>query len=819
MFDNYQPIAGRFDELMDASGHVRAHWRGMAESLGALDDRKLTERRIELQRLLLEHGVTYNIYGRDVRRPSPWALDLLPVVFTSREWREVEVGVAQRAELLRLILADLYGPQKLILRGLVPAELVFRHAGFLLPCWSAETQLENALVIYAADLGRTADGALCVTADRTQAPSGIGYTLEARTITSRVLPSLYRESNVHPVLPFLRALRRTLLWMTGDDADAVGVLTPGAANETYSEHAYLARQMGLPLLEGDDLIVDRGRCWMLTASGRQPIRTLLRRMDDGYCEPLELNRQSVLGTPGVLQAVRNRNLSFANALGAGVLENPGLMAFLPKICKELLGEDLRLPSTETWWCGRSEDLGQVLARFDELVLCPIAATRDTRIVVAGLDADAREQLRKRVLADPGGWAAQRAQRLGSAPVLTRQGVAARSVEMRTFAVSDHDSFRVMSGGLARAGRTAESWRVSGQAGGVCKDIWVLSADAQRDAQILPQYLPRGSRVTALAEPHVADNLLWMARYLVRGELLSRMLGATFKRLIELGPQGLDETGTALCRAITWQTTLYPGFVGPVGSNALEDPGPELLRVLHSVEPSGLQGICNAVQQAAYPVRHLLTNEISALLIRLDDDLHAVDEIEKARRAVFQVELCLAAIIGYLERSLPEGGARQLIELGMAVESAQGTVRLLRSLGVERDTINETGPMVLDFINSTTGFVEGVEPGSQAAVFQVALLAQANPCSVRNLLMRIESGLRAMPTPRDQEQKLETSVANKLVELGVLDLSSMLAAVDGPQRMDQVLEELHDWLRSLADGIEKRYTPRRPAPSSQLVLTA
>ncbi len=804
---------------MDASGHLRAHWQGIAESLGALDERRLTERRIELQRLLLEHGVTYNIYGRSVRRPSPWALDLLPVVFTSREWREVEVGVAQRAELLRMIIADLYGPQKLIQRGLLPAELVFRHPGFLLPCWSAEAQFENSLVVYAADLGRTPEGGLCVTADRTQAPSGIGYTLEARTITSRVLPSLYRESNVHPVLPFLRAMRRTLLWMTGDDADAVAVLTPGAANETYSEHAYLARQMGLPLVEGNDLVVERGRCWMLTANGRQPIRTLLRRMDDGYCEPLELNRSSVLGTPGVLQAVRNRNLSFANSLGAGVAENPALMAFLPQICKELLGEDLRLPSTETWWCGRAADLAQVRDKFAELTLSPISSASETRITVSGLDASERENLLARVLADPPGWAAQRADRLGSAPVLSRKGVAARSVEMRTFAVADKDTFRVMSGGLARAGRTAESGRVSGQAGGVCKDIWVLSADAQRDAQILPQYMPRGGRVATLTEPHIADNLLWMARYLVRGELLSRMLGATFKRLVELGPQRLDDTGTALCRAITWQSTLYPGFVGPVGNEALENPVPELLRVLHSPEPNGLQGICNAVQQAAYPVRHLLTNEISALLVRLDHDLQAVNEPEAARRAVFQVELCTAAIIGYLGRSLPEGGARQIIDLGIAVESALGTVRLLRSLAVEAHAINETGPMVLDLINSTTGFVEGVEPGSQVAVFQVALLAQANPCSVRNLLMRIESSLRAMPAARDREQALESTVANKLVELGVLDLGGMLGTVDGPQHMDQLLQDLHEWLRTLAVGIEKRYTPRRPARSSQLVLTA
>ncbi len=196
------------------------------------------------------------------------------------------------------------------------------------------------------------------------------------------------------------------------------------------------------------------------------------------------------------------------------------------------------------------------------------------------------------------------------------------------------------------------------------------------------------------------------------------------------------------------------------------------------------------------------------------------EVKRDLAAVRRAELEeAAAIIGYLGRSLPEGGARQIIDLGIAVESALGTVRLLRSLAVEAHAINETGPMVLDLINSTTGFVEGVEPGSQVAVFQVALLAQANPCSVRNLLMRIESSLRAMPAARDREQALESTVANKLVELGVLDLGGMLGTVDGPQHMDQLLQDLHEWLRTLAVGIEKRYTPRRPARSSQLVLTA
>lgn len=804
---------------------MRPPWRGLIETFNGMDERKLTERRIELQRLLREHGVTYNIYGRQSRqsrRPRPWALDLLPIVFTSREWREVEVAVAQRAELLRLIIADLYGPQKLILRGLLPAELVFRHPGFLLPCWGSQADIASLLVLYAADLGRDANGELCFTADRTQAPSGVGYALEARTISSRVLPSLFRESNVHPVLPFLRAMRRTLLWLTGDETDAVGVLTPGTANETYSEHAYLARQMGLPLLEGGDLLVDKGRCWMLTAEGRKPIRTLLRRMDDSFCEPLELNRQSILGTPGVLQAVRNRNLNFANALGSGVVENPGLMAYLPQLCQALLGEELRIPSVKTWWCGDQQQRAEVRDAFGSLMLRDIAQPDADRIVVSALSSDEQAVLWAKVEADPGRWAAQPEQMHGSAPVLTRKGLASHRMELRTFAVTDGDNYRVMSGGLARVGRSSESWRVSGQSGGIGKDIWVLSSDTQRDAQILPQYLPRGGRVTTLTEPHIADNLLWMARYLVRGELLARMLGTTMKRVDELGMQGLDDVGVAQCQALTWQSTLYPGFVGPEAAVVLANPVPELMRLIKEPCPESLLGICTALQESAYPLRHLLTNEMSALLVRLDEDLTREEvapvAIGSAANCVKQIELRLAAIIGYLERSMPDGGARQLIEMGMAVEAAQSTVRLLRSLAVEQNRIHETGPLVLELINTTTGFVDDAEPGSQIAVFQIALLADANPCSVRNQLMRIESCLRAMPSGRAGEASLESQIAEKLVELGTLDLEQLLSPADAAPRVDAMLAELHDWMRQLASRIEQRYTPRRQARASQLVQT-
>lgn len=815
MFNQYLPVDGRFDEALEGSGLPRSHWRALVQAMDGLDDRALAERRLDLQRLLQEHGVTYNIYARASKRPRPWALDLLPLPMSSRAWREVEVGVAQRAELMRVLLNDIYGEQRVISRGLIPAELILGHPGFHLPCMGAEKLLERALTVYAADFGRGPDGELWVLADRTQAPSGIGYALEARTITSRVLPSIFRESNVHPVLPFLRALRRSLTRLADDDAAAVAVLTAGSANETYSEHAYLARQMGLPLVDGEDLQVQGGRCWMLTPSGRQPIRALLRRMDDDYAEPLELNRQSILGTPGLLECVRGRSLSMANSLGAGVLENPALGPYLPRVCEMLLGEELKLPSVPSWWCGEPSQHRQVLERFDELLIRDLQRPQAPPQAVAALDAPAQTALKAQIARRPGRFSAQLQKAHSTAPVLTRQGLTPRSIEIRTFAVADGDSFKVMPGGLARSGRSAESWRVSGQSGGVSKDIWVLSSEAQRGAQILPHFLQSRTRRFTLSEPHTADNVLWMARYTTRAELLARLLGCVLKRLQELGPQGPDAVARQLCEAVTWQTTIYPGFLTPEGQAALDDPLAELLQLMQGSASGSLMDSCQKLHQAAGPLRHLLTHEIATQLVRLQDDLQGAQDLSEACRTLDLVQLRLVAITAHLQRSLPDGAVRQLVELGTALETAIGGNRLIRSLLAPPGLATDMGPLVLDLLNTTAALMDGVDIGSQSAVLEVALLAAENPRSVRYQLMRIDAALRALPGVSGDEARLGTDTADKLLAMGAWDVPGLLAAPGG---IDPLLRELDVWLRDCALRIEKRYMPVRPARMTQLVPT-
>ena len=819
MFAGYQPLPRRYDELLDGQGRVRPRWRDLTAALEGFDSRTLFERRIEQRRLLREHGVTYNIYQRGERGPSPWAMDLLPVIISSREWREVEVGIAQRAELLRLLLADIYGAQTLIQRGLLPAGLVFAHPGFLLPCWGSLQGLDAGLAVYAADLGRGPDGQFWVTADRTQAPSGIGYALEARMISSRVLPSVFREANVHPVLPFLRALRRSLTHLAGGEVDTVAVLTPGRANETYSEQAYLARGMGVPLVEGGDLFVEDGRCWMRVAQGRQPIRALLRRMDDGYADPLELNRQSVLGTPGLLQCVRNRSLAVANTLGSGVLENPALMRYLPQICRALLGEDLKLRSAPTWWCGEPEDCDYVLAHVDELLLRDLREVRAPRLIALDmLEPEARDTLWAELRERPQCFAAHPRPVQGGAPVLTRQGVEARSVELRTFACAEGDSYRVMSGGLARAGHSEQNRRISGQAGGLCKDIWVLSSEPVREAPLLPLLLPP-AQARVLHEPHTADSLLWTGRYLVRAELLARMLQSVASRLHERGDAAPDRLSRRLCEALTWQSTRYPGFVGPVGAASLQAPVPELLALCCGDDANALAGVLRALRQSTQSVRHLFGAEVCRLLDGLGVDAADAPDLDQAAAACGQQALQLAAIHGLLLRSLPESGARQLLLLGLQLESALGNLRLLRSLALERGLAVDTGGLLLEWLHATPDRLEEAEHGTQAALLHATWLSAEAPSAVRYQLMRMESALRSLPPAAREGRRLEAQITEQLVELGATALPDLLDPADAAVQLDRKLAAQSEWLRGLADGVLARFVPPPRAQSSQLVQTA
>lgn len=816
LFDRYSRASGCFDELTGDDGQPRPHWRYLVQSLSELEPADLAERQNEMRRLLFDSGISYNLYAEDQVRTRAWPMDLLPLVITSREWREVEVGVAQRAELLRQILSDIYGKQSLIRHGLLPPQLVFEHPGFLAPCAGIELPADQQLILYGADLGRDPQGRLWVTGDRTQAPSGMGYALAARTVSSRVLPSIFRESNVHPVLPFLRDLRSRLIQLAEDELERIAVLTPGPANEAHSEHVYLARQLGLPLVEGSDLQVTGGACVLVDGAQRKPISVLLRRLDDDYCDPLELNRRSLLGLPGGLQAVRNRTLKFANPLGSGILENPALMAFLPGICHHLLGEELKLPSQQTWWCGEQEHLHYVEANWEDMVIRGFQpSSTNPALAVAHLSAEARQDLLARLRAHPERYVAQALNAHATVPVLAGQEVHAYPAELRTFAVSARGGFQVMTGGLARVGQATDSWRFSSQLGGMSKDIWVMASEQQRYAQTLPQFLPRLHHAASSLQPHIFEKLLWLGRYTARAELLGRLLVASFERLTD-GPSDIPGVTTTLLRAVTWQSTLYPGFVGPVGAEQLADPVPELLRVTYAEEPGGLRHDVIALAGSADILRDVLGQQIFRTLSRLEMAVQYAGDFPVARETVQTVLIQLTSLQGLFWRTLTEDRSRAMIEVGLVIEQALGMIRLVRSFA--SDGFAGATRLLFELTNTPAILAPGPDENATLNVLRNLLIADDNAQSLRYQLMMLERLLRSLQSP-GQSDPLAAEVSTRLTQLGSWELAGVEMAEAPNPMLDRQLQEIDQWLRGLAEQIELRYMPRQPQRQAQLVEVA
>src|SRR3984893_56349 len=350
----FRPLAGIFDEMMDGHGAVRPHWRSFLAMLGSLGADEINRRFAVADRYLHDSGVFYRVYEDPAGAERAWPLSHMPLIIDPTEWAELKSGLVQRAELLELVLADAYGAANIVRDGLLPAVLIAGNPEFLPPLVGVAPPGGAHLRFYAVDVGRGADGRWWVLGDRTQAPSGAGFVLESRLALQRAMPEVYRGIRVERLAAFFQAFQSALSGFNRQDDSRVCLLTPGPMNESYFEHAYLARYLGFLLVEGEDLTARDDGVFIRTVSGLKRAEVLLRRLDADFCDPLELNAGSRLGVPGLVQAVRDGKVVIANALGAGLLEARGLLAFLPALAPHLADADLAIPHVATWWLGRSD---------------------------------------------------------------------------------------------------------------------------------------------------------------------------------------------------------------------------------------------------------------------------------------------------------------------------------------------------------------------------------------------------------------------------------------------------------------------------------
>lgn len=834
--DDYRPLPGRYDEMRAPDGALRPHWQYLLEALRALGTEGIERRWREARRMIRDHGVTYNVYGDPRGMSRPWELDPLPLLLRGEEWTELERGLIQRAELLNHILLDLYGPRTVIDKGVLPAALIDGYPGYLLPCHGVELSTPRPLILYAADLTRAPNGCWQVIGDRTQSPSGAGYALENRTVLSRVMPSLFRDSHVHRLAGFFRSLRRALLRLAPrrEERARIAVLTPGPSHEAYFEHAYLASYLGYSLVQGADLTVRDGALWLRTLGRLERIDVLLRRVDDGWCDPLELREDSLLGVPGLLAAVRAGNLAVANSLGSGVLEHPGLMAFLPKLCEFLLGEALQLPHPRTWWCGTRADREYVLEHLESLVIKPAGGAGTPRYLFGkALSASECDALRAEIRAEPYRFAAQEEILPATAPVYLDGRFEPRPLVLRAFAVAEEENYAIMPGGLGRVAFERDQPLALHQLGGLGKDIWVLATEPERQDTLrgssdrAQPAVVRESQVSS----RVADNLFWIGRYAERAEGLVRLLRATILKLSERFSFATEEDQPggnlhALLRALTHQTQTYPGFVGAGAETLLVEPTPEILALVADPNRSGtLPQTVQALVQAAWSVRHRLSIDTWRIVNEIEKRLQSVAKapppaLDGVLDAIDPLITLLVALAGLAQENMTHNEGWHFLEIGRRLERGINLATLLRVtmgsvLGEPEETL--TVEAVLTVTDSVITYRRRYQGGTRiGAVLDLVFQDETNPRSLAYQLVELQRLIDELPrseglSGRSLAQKL---ILRALTDLRLSEIDSLARAVGGDAKREALIEllsSLERQLAALSDALTAQYLQHEEMP--------
>ncbi|MGQ0565426.1 MAG: circularly permuted type 2 ATP-grasp protein [Gemmobacter sp.] len=691
----YRPLPGTADELIGPDGTMRAVWQPFAAAFGALTDEDRDARFARGKQYLRDAGVFFRQYGEETSSERDWPLSPVPVILADEEWAGIETALTQRADLLESVMADLYGPGRLVTDVLLPAAVVARNGEWLRPLVGVTPQGGHFLHFIAFDIARNLDGSWFVLGDRTQAPSGAGFALENRVATSRVFPELFQRAQVHRLAGFFRRFRDTLQGLRRSPGNRVGILTPGPLNDTYFEHAYIARYLGFSLLEGEDLTVQDGRAMVRTVEGLRPIDVLWRRLDSAFADPLELEGRSRIGTPGLIAALRAGNLSMVNALGSGLLETPAFLAFLPRISRHLQGRPLMMPNIATWWCGQAKERAHVQANIADLTVAHAFGGRlPFEAAHPSVPGDADLPIAAWLAREPEAVVAQERVRLSTTPVWAEGALVPRPMSLRVFLARTPQGWAVMKGGYARIGRSDDPTVVAMQAGGSVADVWVRG-----DAPV-----PQDSMVDArasVARPfrsalpaRAADNLFWLGRYVERTETAARHLRAWHLRFAESGtadtpllaalsahldvlgvdPQGdfASDLADRIDRAVACASRLRDRFSGD-GWQALND----LSHLAHGMAGSG-HGDDAARASGA------LLRRVAGLAGLVHENMYRSVgwRFLTIGRALERADAMAAVLFRFAAPDAPDGSLDLAIELGDSIM----THRRRFPVGIGRDSV-------------------------------------------------------------------------------------------------------------------------------------
>ena len=815
LLDGYQARNGLVhDELIRPGGELRPQYDTFVRSLETLGRHELASRWENAKRAIRDNGVTYNVYGDPEGVDRPWTLDMIPLLVPPAEWNHLEAALIQRAQVLNLLLSDLYGPQRLLHERQLPPSLVFGNPGFLRPCHGIAVPRGIHLHLHAVDLARSPDGQWWVLADRTQAPSGAGYTLENRIVLSRSLPEAFRDCQVQRLASFFWAQRDTLTALASAPSDTprVVLLTPGPLNETYFEHAYLARYLGFTLVEGGDLTVRDRRVFIKTLDGLQPVDVIFRRLDDSFCDPLELRTDSTLGVAGLVEAARAGNVTIANALGSGAIETAAMSRFLPSLCRSLLGEELLLPSVPTRWCGDAGDLQYVLEHLDRMVIKrtfpPITGQPTFGRLLSTLQ---RSALVSEIRANPDHFVGQDEMPLSTAPVWLGQKLDPRPLVLRMYVAAAGDSYAVMPGGLTRIAAHGDVPIVSMQRGGGSKDTWVLTDGPVSPMSLLasPSVKIQRERRAGDLPSRVADNLFWLGRYAERVEHSVRVLRSVVSRLTDDSSEVIYER-TALIRVLVSLDLVPAGLRTSMTAREVEQQF--LSSVFRQGPGTRLRETLEELRRIASNVRDRLSIDTWRILNQLRQDFrqrHGRVQLDEALLQLNRMITDLAAFSGMEMENMTRGHGWRFLDIGRRLERSANMTMLLRaSLTAGSPYQAMLGPL-LEIADSTMTYRRRYFAEPQLT--PVLDLLVADPTNARSLAFQVvQLADHVNQLPRDQaapspaqEQRIVTRLSEAIADAD-LDAMGQSEADGSLPSIDALLDAIADDLRRLSDTVTFYY---------------
>ncbi len=820
----YQPPAAGFDELMDRSGAVRPHWATLLRELSRLDQAKRSLRMEQLNARVRETGIAHDLFADPASVTQPWRVDLVPLVVAPSEWRFLERALVQRARLFEAILADLYGPQRLPASGAVPHQLVFSDPSFLRPCHGLRPA-GGFIQFFATDLARGPDGAWRVIDTHTETPAGIGYALANRMVHTNVAGDLFAECRALRLAPFFHELQGALARRAGRADPTLALLTPGPRHNDFFSHAYLARYLGLLLVEGGDLRVTGDRVLLKTLHGLMPIDLIVRCVAGAVADPLELDAEGFAAPVGLLHAVRGRSDLVVNVPGSALAENRGLSAYLPRLAREVLGEELIVPDGPRWWLGDAASRSHVLANLEHMVIRPAhEGTARPGRAIAGIDparlgASERQALLEEIAVRGAGLVAEAKVGFGTTPSLTPAGLAPKPYAVRMFATATADGFAVLPGGLAMTVDPDHTVALSAP-DGESRDVWVIG-----DAQPPPftsLWRPTIEAAQVRRSPHdlpsrAADNLFWLGRYTERADWTMRTLRTCLSRLQEDSAprQELRASRAALEILLSKDDGEVPGpwvatdaaLVEQLAQNLMTSAGwyyalPRTLDNLHRTASLTRDRLSLEVWRTLNDFYASRRWRADAMPTAMGDALRLIDDGLRV----------LAAFHGLTHENMTRSFGWSFLDMGRRLERGANLSDLLRGiLGKAGSEEEETGSLlfVLELADCFITYRSRYRLAPMLAlVLDLLLIDETNPRSVAFQLAALSGHIDTLPRSAEtrgliEEQRLALSL---LTRVRLADVASLeTAGADGVRTaLDQLLREEVDTLEQLSGVIGRRY---------------